>query len=175
MRTPLPLVTMLSWVAASCNTPPTTAPPAVVPVGSGAARTPPVDAAPDGADACGAVGLACRASPHQRWVGHIEVRADPTTLRGELIVIDASKAPQRHLFVRARPSACETIFVFDGYAPADSTLKGKPVARADNFKRGQIVARLGRSAGVLRLAFDSELRLGGDFDRGTWVDGYDCE
>jgi hypothetical protein len=118
--------------------------------------------------------MACRASPHH-LMGKIEVSADLATLRGELIAYDASKAASRHLRVRAKPSPDETVFVFEGYADGDSEFKGKPVPRTDHLKPGDVVARLLRARGQVRLVFDGAFRLSPDFDRGKWTEGYSCK
>ncbi len=117
--------------------------------------------------------LACSHGPHH-VMGKIAVSADPATLRGELIAYDASKAPSRHLRVRAKPSADETVFVFEAYADGDSMFKGKRVPRTDHLKPDDVVARLVRTRDEVRLVFDGAFRLSPDFDRGAWTDGYSC-
>jgi hypothetical protein len=117
--------------------------------------------------------LACRPSLHH-LIGKLEVSADPATLRGQLVAYDASTSPSRHLRVRAKPSADETVFVFVDYAESDSTFKGKRVPRTDQLRPGDVVVRLLRSHSDVRLVFDGALRPTPDFDRGSWVDGYSC-
>ena len=118
--------------------------------------------------------LACNTGPHH-LIGKISVSVDAATLKGELMVYDASKAPTRHFRIHAKPTPNETVFVFDGYAQGDSVFKGKPVPRTDHLKPDAVVARMLRTGPEVRLVFDGAFQPTTDFDMGSWTDGYSCK
>jgi hypothetical protein len=139
------------------------------------AARPPIDAAPSdvAVDAQPlAPRLSCASSPHH-LMGEVKVTIDPTSLRGDLLVYDASHAPSRHLLVLAKPTPNETVLVFESYAQWDSTFKHTPVPHHDRFAKGAAVARIVNDA-TPRLMFDQALQLDAEFDSGSWTEGYRC-
>lgn len=126
-------------------------------------------------DAAVASLLDCRSTTHETR-GRVIITADASTLRGEFLAFDTTRAPTRDILLRAQLHDDSTTFVFDGYGDKDSTFKGHAVPRADHFERGKdVIVRIELVGGERRLVVDGAFQFPPAFDNGTGRFGYRCQ
>lgn len=106
-------------------------------------------------------------------MGAFEVVLDPTTLEGELLAFNTSKALTRHMRVIGQVDGSTTTVVFDGYLPDDHTFKGKRVPRTEKLVRGKsVLVHLRIEMNEARLYPDGVVELARGFESETAASGY---
>jgi len=192
VRTLAYLVVMLAGLAACPDVRPHDAPPvqSPPPLSPAQASSPPAQhEAPSGSPPIAAAAsdqpvdgaspaaplLNCDARP-RHTMGWLDVKIDPTTLKGEVRSLNTSQAPSRHLHVIAEPHDGTTRLLFDGYFDGDHSFKGTYVPRTEKLVRGKsVVARLvldGPHHDEPRLYLDGDVDLGRGFKAPTLADGW---
>ncbi len=106
-------------------------------------------------------------------MGAFEVVLDPTTLKGELLAFNTSKALTRRMRVIGQLEGSTTTLVFDGYLPDDHTFKGRFVKRTEKLVRGKsVLGHLRIEMNEARLYPDGVVDLARGFESETAASGY---